>query len=338
MICRHDAGGQFVRLGAMAAASPDAIDAKIHLLVARLSSLREGEAASLELIGCGPAATGPLRELLLSGNPSNVFEPRRRVVEVLAHLGARETLIEYLKVRKNIPDPEVRLGEEAVEAAAARALAAFQTEEDFRTLLELARTRPSAGILEALGEFGRIEAVPYLVMALEDDMCRPFAERALQKLGPPGRPQLLQAAITPSPSHEYESPSSLRRRRGALSVLSEIGIESEEWPVLRPLLDEHDPVILVTASKIGSRFESGESLTKILRRLLAELPKLDWLMLGEAEALLVNLAGAARPCLDEEIARRTPASECIVLDPILALLLRIRRKIENPQDVGPKAQ
>jgi hypothetical protein len=322
----------------MGVSSPDVIDAKIRLLMARLCSLHEGEAAVLELIACGSAAIGPLRELLLSGNPSNVFEPRRRVVEVLACLGARETLIEYLNAGKDIPDPDVRLGEEAVEAAAARELAAFHTEEDFHTLLDLARGRPSAGILEALGEFRRIEAIPYLVMALEDDMCRPFAERALRKLGRPAQLQLLEAAITPSPSHEYESPSSILRRRGALRVLSEIGIESNEWLALRPLLEEQDPVILVTASRIGSGFEGGENMTKILRRLLAELPKLDWLMLGEAEALLLNLAGAAKPFLDEEIARRTAPSNCIAWDPILALLLRLRQKIEEARDVEPEAQ
>lgn len=71
----------------MGDASPDAIDAKIHLCIARLCSLHEGEAAALELIVCGSAAIGPLRDLLLTGNPSNVFEPRRRVVEVLARQG-----------------------------------------------------------------------------------------------------------------------------------------------------------------------------------------------------------------------------------------------------------
>jgi len=318
----------------MTDASHDAIEARIRLLIARLHSLYEGEAVALELIACGPAAIGPLHELLLYGSPSNVFEPRRRVVEVLARLGARDTLIEYLRADRDIEDPDVRLGEEAVEAAAARELAAFHREEDFLTLLELAGKRASAGILEALGEFGRVEAIPYLVAAMEDDMRRPAAEGALRKLGRAACPQLVETAITPSPSHEYESPSSLERRRSALRILAEIGIESREWPLLRPLLDDKDPVILVAASQIGSKFEGGASMTEIFRRLLAELPRLDWLMLGEVEELLVNHAASAEPLIEEEIARRTWAAECTAWDPMLPWLLRIRRKIQEARDPG----
>ena len=85
------------------------------------------------------------------------------------------------------------------------------------------------GALEALGEFKRPEAVPYLVKALEDDVCRRSAEDALRKIGLPAEPDLVRAAITPGPSRDAEKPSNLLGRRSAVRLLAEIGISADQW-------------------------------------------------------------------------------------------------------------
>lgn len=175
-------------------------DAEIQRLIEGLDSLREGEQSACKLAACGPRAIGPLREFLFRGRPSGICQPRRWAVMVLGSAGAKDVLIEYLRWEKQIPDPVARFGEESVESAAARALMDWRTEEVFQLFLELGRKRLLPDVVEALGEFGRGEAVPILDRALEDDLCREAAQTALRKLGEAARPALAQSAITPLPS------------------------------------------------------------------------------------------------------------------------------------------
>ena len=158
-------------------------DQDIRNLVRGLDSLRGGDFAAAALVGCGPRAIAPLREFLLQGKPRGIFQPRQLAVETLAELGARDVLIEYLKQARTITDPVVRFSEAAVESTAARVLARWRTEEVYHTLKNLASTRLLPGLVEALGEFGRVEMIPYFLWALGDDECRDAAEQALRKLG-----------------------------------------------------------------------------------------------------------------------------------------------------------
>jgi len=138
-------------------------DDKIRFYIEELNSLKEGAAAATRLIACGRSAIEPLRQSLLEGKPSVVYHSRRWAVEALAALGARDVLLEYLTQKKDIADPAIRLGEEAVKSAAARELMRWRSEEVFRLLLGLAQERCLPGVLGALGEFKRPEAVPCLV-------------------------------------------------------------------------------------------------------------------------------------------------------------------------------
>src|SRR5579885_3446288 len=108
-------------------------------------------------------------------------------------------------VARLIADPVARFGEEAVESAAARELAAWRTESVFRLLLDLAHERFRVGLIEALGEFRRTEAIPVFDRALEDDYYRSAAEQALRRLGPAARPALVLSAVTPLPNAVAES-------------------------------------------------------------------------------------------------------------------------------------
>jgi HEAT repeat protein len=219
------------------------------------------------------------------------------------------------------------MAEEAVESAAARELIRWPSEEVFQLLLSLATERCLPGVLEALGEFQRPEAVPCLVKALEDDVCRRAAEDALRKIGPPSEPDLIRAAISPRPSRDAERPSSLLRRRRAVRLLVEIGVSAYQWRLLRPLLKEADGEILVATFRIAASAAGTKDRALAGRRLMKVLENADWYIKGEIENALVDLFDAVKPLVEEEIARRHLMSKGKgIIDPFLATLLRAKRQ------------
>jgi HEAT repeat protein len=305
-------------------------DAEISHYIEQLSSLKEGVQAVWKLITCGHPAIEPLRQFLLEGKPSAIFQPRQWAVEALAGLQAKDVLLVYLKQKKDISDPDVQLGEEAVESAAARKLIKWQSEEVYRTLLDIAQERCLPGALEALGEFRRVEGIPFLVKALEDDFCRPAAEDALSKIGVPAGSELIRAVITPWPSKGEESPSSLRRRRSAVGLLAEIGVTADHWQVLRPLLNEDDPEILVGISRVAAQVGETKNKTLAGRRLIETFERADWYFKGEIESVLIDLFGEVKTVIEEEIVRRSRLTEeKPEVDPVLSALLRVKRCIEE---------
>lgn len=213
-------------------------DANISRYMKELDTLKEGAGAVAKLIACGHSAIEPLSQFLLAGEPRVLYHNRRWAVEALAGLGARGILLEYLKQERDIPDPAVRLGEEAVKSAAAQQMIKWPSEEVIQVLIRISQKGCLPGALEALGKLRRPEAIPFLVNALEDDVCRPVAEDALRKIGRPAESALIQATIASYPNRESEEPSSLLRRRCAGGLLEEIGISKNNWGLLRPLLHE----------------------------------------------------------------------------------------------------
>lgn len=305
-------------------------DAEISHYIEQLSSLKEGVQAVWKLITCGHPAIEPLRQFLLEGKPSAIFQPRHWAVEALAGLQAKDVLLVYLKQKKDISDPDVQLGEEAVESAAARKLIKWQSEEVYQTLLDIAQERCLPGALEALGEFRRVEGIPFLVKALEDDFCRPAAEDALSKIGVPAGSELIRAVITPWPSKGEESPSSLRRRRSAVGLLAEIGVTADQWQVLRPLLNEDDPEILVGISRVAVQVGETKNKTLAGRRLIETFERADWYLKVEIESVLIDLFGEVKTVIEEEIVRRSRLTEeKPEVDPVLSALLRVKRCIEE---------
>jgi len=284
------------------------------------------------LISCGRRAIHPLREFLLHGKPSVVYQPRQRAVEALAGLGAREVLLEYLQQPKEIADAAVRMAEEAVESTAARELARWPSEETFRVLLEIAQERCLPGVLEALGEFRRPEAVPCLAEALGDDVCRRAAEDALRKIGSPAEPDLIRAAITPRPGRDAEAPSSLIRRRSAVGLLAERGIRKPQWPLLHSLLGEADAEIRIATFRMAARVAGAKDRALATRRIIEALSHADWYVKNEIEKALIDLYDSIRGVVEEEIARRNPPPDTRpVLDPVLNSLLQVKRRAERSQ-------
>jgi hypothetical protein len=306
-------------------------DEEIRRFVRDLESLPKGELTAAILIGCGSRAIGPLREYLLQGRPRGIFQPRQRAVEILAQLGAKDVLIEYLHQQPKILDPVVRFGEEAVQNTAARELSRWQTDDVYGVLREISLRRFLPGVIESLGAFGRVESVPYFVAALADDVCRSAAEEALRKLGPSAKPALIEASIQPVPSADEEIPSSKLRRKKALHILADLPLVSEDWPLLRGFLDEKDPEFVVTAARIAFQIAPQRDQDAAVRCLIEILPRADWFARIEASACLVEHSALSLPHVRQEIARREllAAANEMATDVVLRLLVNLQKRMES---------
>lgn len=279
-------------------------DAGIDRLVEGLFSLTDGELSMAALVGIGGPAIPALRRVLLEGKPSTVYLPRQRVVCVLGELEAFSALCDYLLRQKDIRDPELRLAEEAVENTAARELGRSQSEESFHVLQAVATTRKLPGAVEALAQFHRAEAAPVLVAALESDFCRSAAVDGIRLIRVAAVPYLIDSVRSPEPSRMEESPSSLRRRRAALSLLAEQEMESRYWPLIEFLLHESDEWLQSCVAKIGFRLSGSESYLRILLR---HLTSNDWVLVDDIAQFFREHMSAVRGLIVQEL-NVTPAS------------------------------
>jgi hypothetical protein len=309
---------------------------EIYRLMSMLESLCRGEEAVEFLVGLGPTAIEPLGEFLLEGKPSKVFLPRLWAVKALTRLGARDFLIAYLFREREISDPEERFGEEAVESAAARFLAAWPDEDTRRLLLKLSERRLLNGLIDALAEFKTPEAIPYFERALEDDFYRSAAENGFLRLGALAADALSRSAVTPHPGPSGETPSSLERRRSAVRLLHMVGISAGHWQILRALLHESDAVLVVEAAKLGTGFASVEDRRLMAHRLIGFLSSTPWHLGKDIEENLVALKREAAGEIEEEIARRLEQPEDVrALDMRLRALLRVKRRWERAGTLLP---
>jgi hypothetical protein len=301
---------------------------EIKRLIGALESLVDGELAVEQLADCGPAAIPYLREFLLHGRVKSIPQPRMRAVEVLARMGAKAVLLEYLTAAKLIPDRQLCMSEEAVENTAARKLSCWRDDEVFETLLAVCRRHLLPGAVESLTPYERTEAMPCFDRALEDDFCRAAAEEGFRRLGPRAGSALVLSAITPLPGAEEESPSSLRRRRSALALLAEIGIDEENWLELRALLSEADPEIAVRMAQLAQGVATVDERRTAAAHLLSALPELPWYLWEDAAGALIALAPESAPIITGEIGRRSAApAGRRAADEVLRMLLRIQSKL-----------
>lgn len=195
---------------------------KIEEAVRALESLHAGDHSILDVVASGKAAVPALRRVLFRREPSGLFQVRCRAVEALAALEANEILVEFLRSFRAASDPIERLGDDAVINAAALAVAKRPDEQVFHLLLDLARRPCLTGVIGALGSFNRVEAIPSLIDALEEDASRLTAEKALMRFGILVRHALMAAAELQRPSWKRESVSSRRRRQSAVRLMEEL--------------------------------------------------------------------------------------------------------------------
>jgi hypothetical protein len=302
--------------------------AEIEALVQSLNSLHEGELGIEMLVACGEKAIEPLRRFLMEGKPSGIFVPKQRAVWALAELGAKEVLLDYLYFDADIPDPLAAQGEEAVKNTAARALSAWHTEDVFEALRQVLRRKRLVGVVETLGEFRSPEALPELVVALEDDFCRSSAEDALRKIGERAHSALIDAARTPDPSGAGETTSSRSRRRSALRLLESMQLAAEDWGQLAALLHDRDPEVAARAGAIALAVADRASKESAVKRLIELLPVSDWLLQGEIEGWLEKDLDVTLPIIREAIERRMAEPASIqARDSALRLLLAVKARV-----------
>jgi len=312
--------------------SPDsasaAIDATVRRLIVRLQSLVEGESAISDLVACGPPAIAPLRDFLLSGRIVSVPQPRVWAVDALALLGARDALIEYLQSSGAAADAELQFAEDSVRNTAGRRLRAWRDNQTFEVLVEFSQKRNLPGIIETVAAFERPEAIPCLDRALEDDLCRSAAEEGLRRLGSAARGALLISAVTPLPAALEETPSSLCRRRSVMGLLAEIAISPHDWQELRPLLEEHDPELLVRLAQMAASAADQADRTRAAAALVNALPTAPWFVWKDAELALVALAPQSLAPVAAELDRRSSQPPLArAADEVLRMLLRIKPRI-----------
>jgi HEAT repeat protein len=310
----------------------DTDEMAVGRLIEKLNLLLEGEQAAVALVACGQPAVEPLRRFLMEGRPSGIYQPRRWAVEALAGLGAKDILLDYLRDNRPILDAVARIGEEAVQNAAAAELKQWPSEEVCEVLTGIIQHRHLAGAVATLGEFRHLEAIPFMIAALEDDVCRKTAETALRKLGQAAISDLMIAALNPWPNREEETPPSLRRRSSAAQLLCEIGVSGEQWMRLRPLIDETEPGILIAAARMAWRDGARADVKAIAVRLIAAIGSADWYFRDEIGDVLVEIYEVAGPMVDHDIARRiNQPPEKRVADNALRTLLRVARRGQEEQ-------
>ena len=164
----------------------------VQRAIGKLKSFHDGDIAVLEVVACGDRAIPALQTLLFDREPSGLFQVRVRAVDALAKFGAHEVLVEFLSTPHDVTDPVERLGEDAVINAAARALAYHSDQRVFDLLLRLAHRPCLTGVIFALGNSLRPEAIPLLVEALSEDASRLTAEAVLKRIGAAARPALIE--------------------------------------------------------------------------------------------------------------------------------------------------
>jgi hypothetical protein len=260
------------------------VEERVNALMHQLDSLLEGAEAAARLVACGSAAVGPLREFLIEGRPRGVFQPRLWVVQALGGLGADDVLLEYLRRPIASSDPVVRFAEQTVRSAAAKALARSEVPGVHEALFGVACDERLPGALEAIADRDPEAATPFLIAALEDDFARDAAQAGLRRRGADVRDALIDAALDAGSGSE----AALRRRRAALDLLREIGIDAEAWRRLECLLGDADAQLVCAVSLVGVQHSPDPG--RIVRRLLEISPEVGWEWLETLEDVVVDCA------------------------------------------------
>lgn len=269
--------------------------AELADLALRMRSLHEGDLAVLDAIAAGAAAIPVLRKLLFERDSAGIFEPRKRAVQALAALNAFAVLKEFITTWRPASDPVERLGDEAVLSAAALALAETGDEEAYFILFGIARVHPAPGVVEALSRYRRAESIPVLIAALTDDCAGAAAEQGLKSMGHKAVPALAETAgrVTTGLSGR-ETPSSIRRRRRAFSLLLELGATREVWDKVRESIKDPDDEIAALACRIGVSAADDAQVRECAGRLVELLRRGGWPIRQEIEECLIDNFGFAR--------------------------------------------
>lgn len=246
----------------------------IEHLIEMLCSLIDGETAIEKLIACGNRAIPHLESFLIDECPRVIAQPRCWAVHVLGELGACSALQCYLQNYVEPEDSAVRFAEDAVRSAAADELSQWRTEENFRVLSEATERRASQGLVRALAAYEQAESIPLFFQLLEDDFCREEALRGLLRAPANARSYailLLRGQLPLS----LDGLAGMRRRRGTLKLLREVGTV-EDWHDIEPFLADEDVDCVLETVKIGLANADSARTALILAHLLDASPRMNW--------------------------------------------------------------
>lgn len=269
---------------------------RIRRGMAMLRSEHEGNRGVVEITMCGNAAVPTLFDFVRHRDPSGLYQARCRAVEALAALGAQDKLLELLQIALNRSDPVERTGDEAVVDAAARALVGSDDESVFQTLLDVARHKHLAGVVEALGSFRRAAAIPRLIDALAEDCSRPAAEVALQSFGAGACLPLWEMV-----RRQDNSESELRQRRSALRLLLAIGMPPLDRESTAELQRHSDHEIRVLTNELILALGTIDEQRRAAATLIEHLSSVDWQMMKEIENALIDHAALTAPLVRERL-------------------------------------
>lgn len=259
-------------------------------LIAQLSNLQEGRSAVLQVVALGTAALPALANELLQGRPQSISEPRCRVVDALARLGAHDVLLDYLNGYETINDPQLRFSEDAVLSAAARSLKFDFSAEIYLALRRVGERRSTPGVLEALSLYRRQDCLHLFLSALEDDISRFAAMDGLRCYGDRAKGRLMTEALRAEPeSPDLENASSLHRRRSCLRLLRELTLSSAECEQLLCLQTHRDPELAYEACAILAKSSCTKCQRAAVERLQTLLPRVDWTMRDEVLNVLKQM-------------------------------------------------
>lgn len=304
--------------------------------ITRLESLHDSDRAVLELIAAGRQSLPALRDFLLKGRLTSVFQPRLNAVKAIAGIGGRDILIEYLRSPMRTGDPVIRLGEEAVRSSAARELSRWPVNEVADAIMDAIREHVTPGACHSAASLRLIRAAPYLVDALADDVCRPPAMQALREMLPETRPLLMEAALRWEQLRFPDNPVLFRRAQAAMRILSEADLSQADAQALSPMIGGNDPEIAVCTCRILLT-RTGEHRREIAAVLVRALPSSPWFIRDEIRELLCLCGADALPALDYEIEMRSnpvrtaESGQPAAHDDLLPTLVNIRLRIRNRQ-------
>ena len=114
---------------------------------------------------------------------------------------------------------------------------------------------------------------------------RPAAEDALHPVADSLKPVPLRAAHRQG-NEADEKPSEVQRRRSVLKILAEMPLAKQDWQELRPLLQDQNLSIALTAAQIAVATSSEEEKQEAARLLIRSFDKAHWYLQMQIEDCL----------------------------------------------------
>jgi hypothetical protein len=255
------------------------------VLIAKLESLIDGEAAAERLIAMGPRSIPWLEQFLLCGSARTVAAPRCCAVHALGELGAWFVLIAYFQRYRRPDDAAVLFAEDAVRSVAAQELSGWKTDVVYEVLLKAAGDRVTSGVIRALTEFHKAESIPVFFDALADDLCRADAREGLMNMPEPTR-AFATLSLRDAAGPSLYLASAVSRRRATLQLLRDLGVGAEEWPMVREFLDDVDVDSVIATAAIGFAVAPQSEYSAIVGALFRVAQHLNWAQEDEVLRLL----------------------------------------------------